>query len=66
MNFNPHEATEVAYQVYHVAVTPGWGESYKDSQLQPWLHELYRLLVSGKISESEIARAEAKWMEQFS
>ena len=64
-NWNRQKAADVTCCVYKLSTTPGWGESFCDAKLQPWLNELYRMKVSGEISEEEYDRAESQWLGQF-
>ena len=65
INFSSEKGCEIAYRIYQVGTTLGWGRPYREAKLQPWLNELYQLAISGKISHEEYYRTEAKWLEQF-
>lgn len=64
-NFSSQEGCEITYCVYKYNITPGWGKLYIETKLQPWLNDLYYLLVSGEITEEEYDKAEREWLEQF-
>jgi len=64
-NWNNQKNADITCSVYMLDVTPGWGKSMLDTKLQPWLNELYYLLVSGEITEEEYDKAESGWLEQF-
>lgn len=64
-NFSRQKEAQITCHVYKLGTTPGWGEEYKNTQLQPWLNELYYMLVSGTLTEEEYDRAESQWLKQF-
>jgi hypothetical protein len=64
-NFNRQKKADITCLVYKLGITLGWGESFWDTKMQPWLNDLYYMLVAGKISQEEYDQAEAKWLEQF-
>lgn len=60
-NFDPGEQVAITYEVYKLAITPNWGETYTH-KLESWGQTLryeYRL------PPEEITQAYEKWMEQF-
>jgi hypothetical protein len=61
-NFNPNESVSISYEIYQLAVTPGWGahleESYYNTVLLPWIHQ-------HASSESEAEQMYRDWLEQF-
>ncbi len=64
-NFSGETGCQITYQVYKRGSTPGWGEGYKETKLDPWLHKLGSMWFSGEISKEEYDIAESKWLEQF-
>lgn len=64
-NFSRKNGCEITYRIYMDGTTPSWGQVYKETELQPWLNELYYMLVSGEITEEEYDEAESRWLEQF-
>ena len=64
-NYSSQKGCEVTYNIYKGSTTPGWGETYEETKLQPWLNELYHLHVSGKITEEEYNEAQRQWLKQF-
>lgn len=64
-NYSSQEGCEITYRVYKGGITPDWGDVYRETNLQPWLKDLYYLLVSGKITQEEYDEAESQWLEQF-
>ncbi len=64
-NWNRQKVADITCRVYKLGATPGWGNSFWDAKMQPWLNERYYMLVSGEISQEEYDRAESRWLEQF-
>ena len=64
-NWNCQKEADITCHVYKLSATPGWGHSFWDAKMQPWLNELYYMLVSGEITEEEYDEAESRWLEQF-
>lgn len=64
-NFSSEEACEITYRIYKGGITPGWGEYYKETELQPWLLKLGNMWLSGEITKEEYDEAESQWLEQF-
>jgi hypothetical protein len=64
-NWNREKNADITYRVYKLGITPGWGKEFKEQKLQPWLNELYSLLVAKEITDGEYNLAETNWLEQF-
>jgi hypothetical protein len=61
-NFNPNESVSISYEIYELAVTPGWGAhldvTYRNTVLVPWIRQ-------HASSESESEQMYKRWLEQF-
>ncbi len=64
-NWNRQKEADITCYVYKLSTTPGWGQGFWGAEMQPWLNELYYMLVSGEITEEEYDEAESRWLEQF-